>query len=448
MSSDRFLTDEERLAFILDEEQPDDLKMPLIGQISDDRVLIKIIGTLKSKRRYVDEKEHKELVLAAARAVRDGKLLEEAAKGFRGETLYVVYPVLMEKCSGYTPLFVAHDNNAPSACQKKAFETIRDQAAKEGRCLYITSEDAGEKWFSSRWGWTSPIQLLYADTDPYISLAGYMGYDSGVLIDDEGGRLSLWECRQGAFSELYQGLKCSLYAVPEVLFLKQPGRWETTRICAEGVPVVREEEIEDAWQTLTAAARDGLCVIHTYSEEDEYRDALEQVSEKIQLRREKPLFVIDDGTLIKYEAENDDPVEELVIPDGVKSIGWHAFFEAWWVESVRIPDSVRVIEEDAFYGCTFSAIVIPEGVTTIEKWAFGGCEGLSEATIPDSVTSIGPWAFGYRRNFRFYDDPEPVNRHRYHPLIYLVGKKGGEAERYAEENKWYDCCLIAKFQER
>ena len=442
-----FSTDEERIAFILDEEQPDDLKMPLIGQISDDRLLIKIIGSLKTSRRFVDEKEHKELVLAAAQAVRDGELLEEAAKSFPDGTVYVIYPVLAEKCPGYTPEYIVQDKRAASACQNKAFETIRDQAARDGRCLYITSQEAGENWFSSKWGWTDPIRLVYAYTDPYISLADYMSDETGVLVDEEDGRLALWECTPGAFAEVYRGFQCSLYEVPETLFLKEPTNWETIRACTFMAPVVREEKIEDAWSTLASAAGEGLCVIHEYEEGEAYKTTLKQVSERIRLRNEKPLFIIEDDTLVYYAADYDEPVEEVVIPEGVKSIGWHAFYNAWSVENVRIPHSVRVIEEEAFYGCTFSGIDIPEGVTTIGKWAFGGCEYLNEVRIPDSVTSIGPWAFGYRRSNCFYQDPEPVDKSQYHPLVTLIGKKGGEAQRYAEENKWYACCLIAEFKE-
>ena len=139
------------------------------------------------------------------------------------------------------------------------------------------------------------------------------------------------------------------------------------------------------------------------------------------------IFIIEDGTLTKYEA--DDYIEEVYIPDRVKSIGCEAFSEAL-VGKVVIPDSVTKIEADAFVDCTLKEIEIPDSVTTIETWAFSGCENLHEITIPESVTSIGPWAIGYRElHFLPYWDPVPFGR----PVI-IYGKKGSEAERYTKDN--------------
>ena len=152
------------------------------------------------------------------------------------------------------------------------------------------------------------------------------------------------------------------------------------------------------------------------------------------------IFVVEDGTLTKFEA--DDYIEEVYIPDCVKSIGERAFFEAV-VGKVVIPDSVTIIEPDAFVDCTLEEIEIPDSVTTIETWAFSGCENLHEITIPESVTSIGPWAIGYRElHFLPYWDPVPFGR----PVI-IYGKKGSEAERYAKDNCWRYNEHVTEFRE-
>ena len=61
--------------------------------------------------------------------------------------------------------------------------------------------------------------------------------------------------------------------------------------------------------------------------------------------------------------------------------------------SYTIPDSVKVIGEDAFSACNITSVTIPDSVTTIGDFAFRYCYGLKGITIPDSVTTIGDLAF-------------------------------------------------------
>lgn len=324
-------------------------------------------------------------------------------------------------------------------------KTTSDSGAKDdkdGRYLYITSEKSGEKEFFSNSGGCVPV--LFADTDPYISITNYMSAEdrSAVVLDEEDGHLVLWELRPGGFRGLYGGRSCSLYSVPEALFLKEPVVWETNRVSTKIAPVVCEERIEDTHQTLVAAAQDGLCVMHEYEENEAYQNAVDLALERTISLDDQPALIVEDGTFVSY-IKPGEYEEEVVIPDGVTRIGYRAFYEAW-IGSVIIPEGVTCIEAEAFYGCTLSHVSIPNSVTTIEEWAFAGCENLREVVIPSSVTSIERWAFGYRRNWLYYD-PTPVDRLAPSYIITLIGEPGSEAQRYADDNKWYECCLIAKF---
>jgi len=93
---------------------------------------------------------------------------------------------------------------------------------------------------------------------------------------------------------------------------------------------------------------------------------------------------------------NNTLVTELVIPNGVTSIGSSAFSGCTSLKSVTIPNSVTSIRDYAFSGCTsLKSVTIPNSVTSIRDYAFSGCTSLTSVTIPDSVTSIGYGAFCY-----------------------------------------------------
>ena len=80
------------------------------------------------------------------------------------------------------------------------------------------------------------------------------------------------------------------------------------------------------------------------------------------------------------------------LPDGAASIGPHAF--AWsGLKSVTLPDSITDIGEFAFVHTDLVSVRIPRGLTKLETCVLAGCKDLSKVTIPDSVTAIGEEAF-------------------------------------------------------
>ena len=101
-------------------------------------------------------------------------------------------------------------------------------------------------------------------------------------------------------------------------------------------------------------------------------------------------FVIKDGILKDYKGND----KEVIIPDGVTSIGNFAFSNCKSITSITIPDSVTSIENWAFSSCTnLRSIIIPDGVVSIGRDAFAGCTSLISITIPDSLIDIGRNAF-------------------------------------------------------
>ena len=109
-------------------------------------------------------------------------------------------------------------------------------------------------------------------------------------------------------------------------------------------------------------------------------------------------------------------VKNVVVNDGVTTIGERAFAGLFYLESASIPKSVNnigrqafrgshlksvtiagsntVIETEAFYLCDYlETLTIMSGTTKIGSYAFSGCSSLKSITLPDSVTQILDAAF-------------------------------------------------------
>ena len=93
-----------------------------------------------------------------------------------------------------------------------------------------------------------------------------------------------------------------------------------------------------------------------------------------------------------------------IIPDD-------AFHTCYWsINEVIIGNGITTIGEDAFSSChALERVTIPNSVTTIGEGAFGLCESLESVTIPNSVTTIGGHAFSMFDNDDFIVYCKPVN---------------------------------------
>ena len=121
--------------------------------------------------------------------------------------------------------------------------------------------------------------------------------------------------------------------------------------------------------------------------------------------------VMEEGitTIGSYAFENCSNLTSVTIPEGVTTIGLSAFSGCRSLMNVAIPEGVTTIGYGAFYGCdSLTSVAIPEGVTTIEADAFMLCNSLTNITIPESVTHIARNSFSNCRNLTSVDMPKGV----------------------------------------
>ena len=95
---------------------------------------------------------------------------------------------------------------------------------------------------------------------------------------------------------------------------------------------------------------------------------------------------------------NGELLVNLVVPDGVTSIGHYAFYNCTNLTNVIIPNSVTNIGLQAFCNCTnLTSVTIPNSVTSIGSGAFSGCNGLTNVTIPSRWALSSVFANSYTR---------------------------------------------------
>jgi len=106
---------------------------------------------------------------------------------------------------------------------------------------------------------------------------------------------------------------------------------------------------------------------------------------------------------IGWYALADNDITTIDLPNSIKTIGKYAFTSCKYLESVTIPGTSgeTVVEEGAFFSCgALKELIIEDGVISIGPGSFQTCKALTNITIPSTVTSIGEGAFKYDTNLK------------------------------------------------
>lgn len=105
---------------------------------------------------------------------------------------------------------------------------------------------------------------------------------------------------------------------------------------------------------------------------------------------EGKIKTIEAGAFSKVEIESDiNPLQSIVLPKGIKTIGDDAFSYNTSLTSIKIPNTVTSIGKRAFQGCTnLTSIEIPDTVTYIGDYCFSGCNRLQKIKLSKKIQTI------------------------------------------------------------
>ena len=155
---------------------------------------------------------------------------------------------------------------------------------------------------------------------------------------------------------------------------------------------VTEEDINNAWT-------------------DEYGVMYSSDKKRLLLARAKLTdYSIRKGTLvICNSAFYRKDLISIRIPEGVTDIGNNAFWGCKSLTSIKLPNSVVNIGKGAFWSCyTLTSINIPDSILRIGDGAFGFCQAINYIHIPYGVTSIGDDTFCYCKSLISVQIPDSV----------------------------------------
>lgn len=102
----------------------------------------------------------------------------------------------------------------------------------------------------------------------------------------------------------------------------------------------------------------------------------------------------DTTTICDYAFSGCEKLENIIIPEGVKSIGNNAFSNCIKLVSISIPNTVEYLGYSVFYNCTnLKDVKLSSELKEIEPASFEQCIALESLIIPNKVKKISVGAF-------------------------------------------------------
>lgn len=130
-----------------------------------------------------------------------------------------------------------------------------------------------------------------------------------------------------------------------------------------------------------------------------------------------------------YERYAEKYVTSITLPNTVRVIQESAFYGFERLENINLPNSIEYIGIEAFYGCTsLKSITIPEKVTKLPRSVFYGCSNLASIKFPNSLKVIDGGAFSETAWLK----NQPYGGVYVNDILYYWNNNENEPTTYAE----------------
>ena len=96
------------------------------------------------------------------------------------------------------------------------------------------------------------------------------------------------------------------------------------------------------------------------------------------------------GKYIAYSSTGHYPLQKIVLPDTMETIGRGAFMNCIELTDVQLPKHLKRIDTGAFAACAaLTHIELPDSLEEIGPYAFSQCEALESLALPAGIRKIG-----------------------------------------------------------
>ncbi len=132
--------------------------------------------------------------------------------------------------------------------------------------------------------------------------------------------------------------------------------------------------------------------------------------------------VVEEGvtSIGAWAFSNQESLTNISLPDSLEKIKTHAFWNCTELIEVELPENLNTLEDYAFYSCSsLRSINIPKKLTKIAQNTFQACKSLKEITLHDSITSIENEAFKYCTSVKKVIIPDSVKSIGYYAFSYM-----------------------------